>query len=85
MLSIDLHGPGGNAYNVMGQVKNILKQLRVPKEDIDAYLKEAMSSDYDNLLEVSRNILDKHHIDHNLYVDEDEDDEDDYWDDDDDY
>ena len=75
MLSIDLHGPGGNAYNVMGQVQDILRQLRVPKEEVGAYLNEAMSSNYDNLLEVSRNILDKHHIDHNLYGDEDDDDD----------
>ena len=34
----------------MGTVSKALKQANIPQEDIDAYLQESMSGDYDNLL-----------------------------------
>ena len=86
MLSIDLHSPQGNAFTVMGAVRGILRQLRVPREDQEKYTKEAMSGDYHNLLQISKDILDKHHISYDFQNDptEESDEEDDWedWDDD---
>lgn len=46
---IDLRGTDGNAYCLMGYVKQFCKQLdRDPKPVIE----EMMSGDYDNLVEV---------------------------------
>lgn len=51
-VEIDLTGPDGNAYAVMGYAKNFAKQLNYPKEEIDVMLKDMMSGDYEHLLEV---------------------------------
>jgi hypothetical protein len=40
----------GNAFSIMGCVKNALFQAGADKEYVDKYLKEAMIGDYDNLL-----------------------------------
>lgn len=85
MLSIDLKGPQGNAFYVMGAVSRALKQLKRPAEEIDEYRNQCMSSDYGNLLKVSQDILDKHHIEYDFTGgDDDEDDWEDVYDDDDD-
>ena len=43
-------GQDGNAFAVMGAVQRALRKAGAPKEEINQYLKEAMSGDYDNLL-----------------------------------
>ncbi|MCP4763185.1 MAG: hypothetical protein GY870_15535 [archaeon] len=40
----------GNAFSIMGRVKNALLKAGADKEYVDKYLKEAMFGDYDNLL-----------------------------------
>ena len=50
---VKLIGQDGNAFSVMGAVKQALKQSGADKEYIDKYLNEAMSGDYYNLLAVS--------------------------------
>jgi len=51
-IVIDLTGPQGNAFFLLGTAKNLAKQLGYTKKEIH-YLIEAMqSSDYENLIEV---------------------------------
>ena len=53
MITIDLTGPQGNAYAVMGFAAGALRD--VGKGDlIEQYGKEAMSGDYEHLLDVTR-------------------------------
>ena len=55
----DLVGIDGNAYSVMGYVQRAMKEQKFSKEEIDAYLNDAMSSDYDHLLCVSVAMVEK--------------------------
>lgn len=52
-ITIDLTGPEGNAFVLMGKAANYAKQLGLNSEEI---LADMMSSDYEHLLEV----FDKH-------------------------
>ena len=56
--TIKLTGRDGNAFAIMGSVKKALKQAGADKEYIDQYFKEAMSEDYDHLLQVSMEYVD---------------------------
>ena len=49
-VEVTLIGEDGNAFAIMGRVQRALKQNGVPKEEIEQYLKESQSGDYDNLL-----------------------------------
>jgi hypothetical protein len=51
--TVKLVGHDGNAFSIMGRVKQALKQAGADKEYIDRYLSEAMSGDYNHLLVVS--------------------------------
>lgn len=59
MKAFTLVGVDGNAYSVMGYVTNAMRQAKMSKEERDAYLKDAMSSDYNHLLVVSMEMIDK--------------------------
>jgi hypothetical protein len=48
-LELDLTGPDGNAFVLMGTAKNLAKQLGLNGELI---VKEMMMGDYENLLDV---------------------------------
>jgi hypothetical protein len=48
-ITIDLTGPQGNAYYLLGTASNLAKQLGLDSKVIQA---EMMSGDYENLLEV---------------------------------
>ncbi len=48
-ISIDLTGPEGNAYVLIGYAKNFAKQLNL---DHDAITTEMMTGDYEHLIEV---------------------------------
>ena len=48
-IEIDLTGPQGNAYYILGVAKNLCKQVGVPFEPI---MKEMTSGDYENLIKV---------------------------------
>ncbi len=48
-IIIDLTGPDGNAFVLMGYARRFAKQLGLDEKKI---LKEMQSSDYENLLEV---------------------------------
>ena len=49
-IEVQLTGNDGNAFAVMGAVQRALKRAKVSKEEIDEYMRESMSGDYDNLL-----------------------------------
>jgi hypothetical protein len=48
-IEIDLTGPDGNAYALMGYARNFAKQLGIESQPI---INEMMSGDYENLLKV---------------------------------
>ena len=48
-IEIDLTGPQGNAFYLLGTAKNLAKQLDLDGNEI---MKEMMSGDYENLLQV---------------------------------
>jgi hypothetical protein len=49
-IEVELTGQDGNAFAIMGAVQKALRNAEVPKEQIDEYLKESMSGDYNHLL-----------------------------------
>lgn len=49
-VRVKLSGRDGNAYNLLGICTRAAREAGVPKADIDAFLREAMSGDYDHLL-----------------------------------
>ena len=59
-IEIDLTGPAGNAYALMGLAEDLCKQFNrisgSQKYDSDEILKDMKSSDYEHLIEV----LEKH-------------------------
>jgi len=52
-IEIDLTGPQGNSFYLLGTARNLAKQLGIPHQPIED---EMMSGDYDNLISV----FDKH-------------------------
>ena len=59
MKAYTLAGVDGNAYAIMGYVRTAMKRAKMTKEDIDTYIKDATSSDYNHLLVVSSEMIDK--------------------------
>jgi hypothetical protein len=55
-IIIDLTGPSGNAFVLMGHARSFAKQLGYSKDDTDALIRDMMAGDYENLLQV----FDKH-------------------------
>lgn len=49
---IDLQGPQGNAFNLMGLLSRDLKDLGKTKDEIEAIANEMTSGDYDHLCKV---------------------------------
>jgi len=52
-VQVKLSGTDGNAYAIMGLVKQKMKDAGIEQAVIDKYLKEAKSGDYDHLLQVT--------------------------------
>jgi hypothetical protein len=49
-IVIDLTGPQGNAFYLIGTAKKLWKQLGHTKEDVESNIKRMTSGDYDNLI-----------------------------------
>lgn len=47
---VRLTGTDGNAFSVLGRCQRAAEDADVPKPEIDAFLSEAMSGDYQHLL-----------------------------------
>lgn len=56
---IDIRGPEGNAYCILGTASDISKQLGHSKSESEAIQNEMKSGDYENLISV----FDKHYGD----------------------
>ena len=52
-VEVQLTGTDGNAYAIMGSVMKALKRHGVSAEEIETYLTESKSGDYNNLLRVA--------------------------------
>ena len=50
-VELDLVGVDGNAFSVLGAFKNRARRERWTDEEVSAVIKEAMSDDYDHLLQ----------------------------------
>ena len=55
--TVKLIDADGNAFAIMGYVRESLLKAGADKEYVDQYLKEAMFGDYDNLLCVTMNYV----------------------------
>ncbi len=49
-INVRLVGEDGNAFAILGRVNHALRMAKVPKEERDAFIKEATSGDYNHLL-----------------------------------
>ena len=49
-IRVQLTGQDGNAFFILGCVKGAMRKGGVPQEEVDAYMKEATSGDYNHLL-----------------------------------
>ncbi len=49
-VRVQLTGEDGNAFAILGRTTGALRRAGVAPEEIDAYLAEATSGDYDHLL-----------------------------------
>ena len=76
MKAFTLVGVDGNAYAVMGYVQRAMRAANMSKEDQDAYLEDAMSSDYNHRLCVSIDMIEKVNEKLGLVQDDEEDEED---------
>ena len=54
-IEVELSGHDGNAFAVMGAVRKALSRNGVLKDEIEEYIKQSTSGDYDNLLQVADN------------------------------
>jgi hypothetical protein len=52
-VKVQLSGNDGNAFSVMGAVQSALKKAGASREELDQYVSDSMSGDYDNLLRVA--------------------------------
>lgn len=52
-ITVQLSGEDGNAYAIMGAVRQALRRAGVSEEEQKAYQEESMSGDYDNLLQTA--------------------------------
>jgi|SRR6266536_389757 len=49
-IHVKLVGTDGNAFSILGTVSKAMRRAGLGKTEIDAFMKEAMSGDYNNLL-----------------------------------
>lgn len=50
-VEVQLSGTDGNAFVLIGTVRRALRRAGVPAADIDAFANEAMSGNYDHVLQ----------------------------------
>lgn len=58
-MKYDLVGVDGNAFAIMDYVLKAMKECKMSKEEQSDYQNKAMSGDYNNLLAVSIEMIDK--------------------------
>lgn len=57
-IQVQLSGEDGNAFAVIGRVRRAMKKADVPAKEIETFCNEAMSGDYDHLLQVAMKWVD---------------------------
>ena len=57
-VHVKLVGNDGNAFAILGNCQRQARRAGVPKTDIDAFLAEATSGDYDHLLQTCMTYFD---------------------------
>lgn len=50
-ITVELIGQDGNAFFIIGRVRQALRRAGVSKEEVDTFAEEAMSGDYDHVLQ----------------------------------
>jgi len=50
---VPLVGQDGNAFAIMGRISSALKDAGADEDEVNQYMRESMSGDYDNLLRVA--------------------------------
>ena len=50
-VKVQLTGEDGNAFAIIGRVQRAMKEAGVSSEEIKQFVEEAMSEDFDNLIE----------------------------------
>ena len=71
-VRVPLAGMDGNVFSIMGRVARAMRDAGCTEEDVDAYLVDARSGNYDHALQVTMATVE---------TCSDEDDEEDDWDD----
>ena len=52
-IEVQLAGEDGNAYAILSRVTRAMRKAGLSREEINDYMDEAMSGDYDNLIAVT--------------------------------
>jgi len=50
-VNVDLSNCDGNAFSILGRVSKEMRRAGVSDNEVSVFTKEAMSGDYDNLLQ----------------------------------
>lgn len=59
MPKYNLVGIDSNAYSIMGYVQRAMRKKHCSKEEVEAYIKNAKSSNYNHLLVTSINMIEE--------------------------
>lgn len=57
-ITVPLTGEDGNAFFIIGRVRGALRKAGVPKGEVDQFVRQAMSGDYDNVLQTTMRWVD---------------------------
>ena len=57
-VKVKLTGSDGNAFAILARMQTAMRKAKIPQEEINTFLKEAMSGDYNHLLQVCMNYVD---------------------------
>ena len=57
-IKVKLTSNDGNAFFIMGTVQRALRKNKIPQEEINKYLEECKSGDYDHLLQTTMQWVD---------------------------
>lgn len=55
----DLVGIDGNAFNIMAYVKTAMREAGFSREEMSEYIKDCMRGDYDRLLLISEEMVER--------------------------
>ena len=50
-IEVNLSGEDGNAFAIIGRTTKEMRKAGIPKSEIDAFVQEATSGDYDHLIQ----------------------------------